>query len=889
MVFSKYIRNDSSISNYCCSFADITVKRKHIYIYIMENQKTYSYDEAFQTSLKYFDGDELAARVWVSKYAMKDSFGNIFEVSPTDMHHRIAKEIARIESKYANPMNEQEVFGLLDHFRYIIPAGSPMTGIGNDHQVASLSNCFVIGIEGDADSYGAIMRLDEEQVQLMKRRGGVGHDLSQIRPKGSPVNNSALTSTGLVPFMERYSNSTREVAQDGRRGALMLSVSIKHPDSEAFIDAKMTEGKVTGANVSVKIDDAFMQAAIDGKPYTQQFPIDSADPQVKKEISAKALWQKIVHNAWKSAEPGILFWDTIIRESIPDCYADLGFRTVSTNPCGEIPLCPYDSCRLLSVNLYSYVRNPFTPEASFDFDLFKEHVAKAQRIMDDIIDLELEKIDLIMDKIKHDPQTDDIKHAEYHLWEKIKDKSSQGRRTGVGITAEGDMIAAMGLTYGTQEATDFSVSVHRTLALAAYRSSVDMARERGAFKVFDAKREAANPFLLRIKEADPSLYDDIMTYGRRNIACLTIAPTGTTSLMTQTTSGIEPVFMPVYKRRRKVNPNDADVHVDFTDEVGDSYEEYIVYHKKFLTWMEVNGIDTSKRYTQDEIDDLVARSPYHKATANDVDWLMKVRMQGAIQKWVDHSISVTVNLPNDVSEELVGKLYVEAWRSGCKGCTIYRDGSRSGVMISASKKDKKKSTAQKEKVSTDRIPVMAVTETRPKELDCDVVRFQNNKEKWVAFVGLLDGYPYEIFTGLQDDEEGIALPKTVTKGRIIKQTNPDGTKRYDFQFENKRGYKTTVEGLSEKFNPEYWNYAKLISGVLRYRMPIDHVIKLVSSLQLKDQSINTWKNGVERALKKYMVDGTEAKGQVCPSCGQETLVYQEGCLICKNCGASRCG
>ena len=855
----------------------------------MENQKTYSYDEAFQTSLKYFDGDELAARVWVSKYAMKDSFGNIYEVSPTDMHHRIAKEIARIESKYANPMNEQEVFGLLDHFRYIIPAGSPMTGIGNDHQVASLSNCFVIGIEGDADSYGAIMRLDEEQVQLMKRRGGVGHDLSQIRPKGSPVNNSALTSTGLVPFMERYSNSTREVAQDGRRGALMLSVSIKHPDSEAFIDAKMTEGKVTGANVSVKIDDAFMQAAIDGKPYTQQFPIDSADPQVKKEISAKALWQKIVHNAWKSAEPGILFWDTIIRESIPDCYADLGFRTVSTNPCGEIPLCPYDSCRLLSVNLYSYVRNPFTPEASFDFDLFKEHVAKAQRIMDDIIDLELEKIDLIMDKIKHDPQTDDIKHAEYHLWEKIKDKSSQGRRTGLGITAEGDMIAAMGLTYGTQEATDFSVSVHRTLALAAYRSSADMARERGAFKVFDAKREAANPFLLRIKEADPSLYDDIMTYGRRNIACLTIAPTGTTSLMTQTTSGIEPVFMPVYKRRRKVNPNDADVHVDFTDEVGDSYEEYIVYHKKFLTWMEVNGIDTSKRYTQDEIDDLVARSPYHKATANDVDWLMKVRMQGAIQKWVDHSISVTVNLPNDVSEELVGKLYVVAWRSGCKGCTIYRDGSRSGVMISASKKDKKKSAAQKEKVSTDRIPVMAVTETRPKELDCDVVRFQNNKEKWVAFVGLLDGYPYEIFTGLQDDEEGIALPKTVTKGRIIKQTNPDGTKRYDFQFENKRGYKTTVEGLSEKFDPEYWNYAKLISGVLRYRMPIDHVIKLVSSLQLKDQSINTWKNGVERALKKYMVDGTEAKGQVCPSCGQETLVYQEGCLICKNCGASRCG
>ena len=855
----------------------------------MENLKTYTFDEAYKASLNYFAGDELAARVWVNKYAMKDSYGNIYECSPEDMHHRLANEIARIEKKYENPMSAEEIFELLDHFRYIIPAGSPMTGIGNDHQVASLSNCFVIGIDGDGDSYGAIMRLDEEQVQLMKRRGGVGHDLSQIRPKGTPVNNSALTSTGLVPFMERYSNSTREVAQDGRRGALMLSVSIKHPDSEAFIDAKMTEGKVTGANVSVKIDDEFMEAAVADKPYTQKFPIDSSNPLVEKQISAKKLWGKIVHNAWKSAEPGVLFWDTIIRESIPDCYADLGFKTVSTNPCGEIPLCPYDSCRLLSVNLYSYVENPFTKEAKFNFELFKKHVAKAQRIMDDIIDLELEKIDLIMDKIKHDPQTDDIKHAEYHLWEKIKDKSSQGRRTGVGITAEGDMIAAMGLTYGTQEATDFSVSVHRALALAAYRSSADMARERGAFKVFDAKREAANPFLLRIKEADPSLYDDIMTYGRRNIACLTIAPTGTTSLMTQTTSGIEPVFMPVYKRRRKVNPNDADVHVDFTDEVGDSYEEYIVYHKKFLTWMEVNGIDTSKRYTQDEIDDLVARSPYHKATANDVDWLMKVRMQGAIQKWVDHSISVTVNLPNDVSEELVGKLYEEAWRSGCKGCTIYRDGSRSGVMISASKKDKKKSTAQKEKVSTDRIPVMAVTETRPKELDCDVVRFQNNKEKWVAFVGLLDGYPYEIFTGLQDDEEGIALPKTVTKGRIIKQTNPDGTKRYDFQFENKRGYKTTVEGLSEKFNPEYWNYAKLISGVLRYRMPIDHVIKLVSSLQLKDQSINTWKNGVERALKKYMVDGTEAKGQVCPSCGQETLVYQEGCLICKNCGASRCG
>ena len=848
----------------------------------MENLKTYTFDEAYKASLNYFAGDELAARVWVNKYAMKDSYGNIYECSPEDMHHRLANEIARIEKKYENPMSAEEIFRLLDHFRYIIPAGSPMTGIGNDHQVASLSNCFVIGIDGDGDSYGAIMRLDEEQVQLMKRRGGVGHDLSQIRPKGTPVNNSALTSTGLVPFMERYSNSTREVAQDGRRGALMLSVSIKHPDSEAFIDAKMTEGKVTGANVSVKIDNEFMEAAVAEKPYTQKFPIDSSNPLVEKQISAKKLWGKIVHNAWKSAEPGVLFWDTIIRESIPDCYADLGFKTVSTNPCGEIPLCPYDSCRLLSVNLYSYVENPFTKEAKFNFELFKKHVAKAQRIMDDIIDLELEKIDLIMSKIENDPQCDDIKHAEYHLWEKIKSKSSKGRRTGVGITAEGDMIAAMGLRYGTQEATDFSVDVHRTLALAAYRSSVEMAKERGAFEIFSAEREANNPFILRIKDADPQLYEDMLKYGRRNIACLTIAPTGTTSLMTQTTSGIEPVFMPVYKRRRKVNPNDADVHVDFVDEVGDSFEEYIVYHRKFLEWMRVNGIDTEKRYTQEEIDALVAQSPYYKATANDVDWLMKVRMQGAIQKWVDHSISVTVNLPNDVDEALVNKLYVEAWRSGCKGCTIYRDGSRSGVMISVKKK-------KDEKPELPECRPPQVTERRPDVLECDVVRFQNNKDKWVAFVGLLDGYPYEIFTGLQDDEEGIALPKTVTKGKIIKQIEPDGKRRYDFQFENKRGYKTTVEGLSEKFNPEYWNYAKLISGVLRYRMPIDHVIKLVSSLQLKDQSINTWKNGVERALKKYVVDGTEAKGQVCPVCGHETLVYQEGCLICKNCGASRCG
>lgn len=861
----------------------------------MNSKKTFSFDEAFQATLSYFGGDELAARVWVNKYAMKDSFGNIYEKSPIDMHWRIANEVARIEKKYKNPLTAQQVFDLLDHFRYIIPAGSPMTGIGNTQQVASLSNCFVIGLDGKADSYGAIMRIDEEQVQLMKRRGGVGHDLSHIRPKGSPVNNSALTSTGLVPFMERYSNSTREVAQDGRRGALMLSVSIKHPDSEAFIDAKMEEGKVTGANVSVKLDDAFMQAAIDGKTYVQQWPIDSDSPLVKKEISARDLWQKIVHNAWKSAEPGVLFWDTILRESIPDCYADLGFATVSTNPCGEIPLCPYDSCRLLSINLFSYVDKPFTADATFNFDKFKQHVQYAQRIMDDIVDLEMEKIDQIIEKIKADPENDEVKETEYHLWEKIKRKSSMGRRTGVGITAEGDMLAALGLRYGTEEATDFSVLVHKTLALNAYRSSVTMAKERGAFEVFDAQREAKNPFVLRLKEADPGLYDDMKRYGRRNIACLTIAPTGTTSLMTQTTSGIEPVFMPVYKRRRKVNPNDTDVHVDFVDEVGDSFEEYIVYHRKFLEWMQINGYDTEKRYTQDEIDALVAKSPYYKATANDVDWLMKVKMQGAIQQWVDHSISVTVNLPNDVDEALVNRLYVEAWRSGCKGCTIYRDGSRAGVMISVSKDDKKKGKhaegADVQEVADNRLPCKQpeVTEVRPKELECDVVRFQNNKEKWVAFVGLLNGYPYEIFTGLQDDEEGIVLPKNVTKGKIIKSATAEGTHRYDFQFENKRGYKTTVEGLSEKFNPEYWNYAKLISGVLRYRMPIDHVMKLVSSLQLKDESINTWKNGVERALKKYIVDGTKANGQKCPVCGHESLVYQEGCLICTNCGASRCG
>ena len=851
-------------------------------------RKTYTYDEAFRASLEYFGGDELAARVWVNKYALKDSFGNIYEQSPHDMHHRIASEIARIEQKYPNPLSEEEVFQLLDHFRYLVPAGSPMTGIGNDYQIASLSNCFVIGIDGNADSYGAILKLDEEQVQLMKRRGGVGHDLSGIRPKGSPVKNSALTSTGIVPFMERYSNSTREVAQDGRRGALMLSISVRHPEAEDFIDAKMTEGKITGANVSVKLDDEFMRCATEGRPYHQQFPIDSNHPMTEKDTDAAALWKKIVHNAWKSAEPGVLFWDTILRESIPDCYADLGFRTVSTNPCGEIPLCPYDSCRLLAINLYSYVENPFTPQASFNFELFKQHVALAQRLMDDIIDLEQEKIDRIIAKIQSDPQSDEVKHTELHLWEKIKDKTLKGRRTGVGITAEGDMIAALGLRYGTQEATDKAVEVQRTLALSAYRSSVNLAKERGAFPIYSAEREAQNPFVLRIKEHDPALYAEMQQYGRRNIACLTIAPTGTTSLMTQTTSGIEPVFMPVYKRRRKVNPNDAAVHVDFVDETGDSFEEYIVYHPKFLTWMKVKGLDTEKRYTQEEIDELVARSPYYKATANDVDWLMKVRMQGAIQKWVDHSISVTVNLPNQVDEDLVNRLYVEAWRSGCKGCTIYRDGSRAGVLVSTQKTDKKAKKQEEEKAAMP-LSLPQVTERRPDELECDVVRFQNNKEKWVAFVGLLDGYPYEIFTGLQDDEEGIVLPKTVTKGRIIKRVLPDGSKRYDFQFQNKRGYKMTVEGLSEKFNKEYWNYAKLISGVLRYRMPIENVVKLVNSLQLESENINTWKVGVSRALKKYVTDGTEVKGQKCPNCGHETLIYQEGCLICKHCGASRCG
>lgn len=852
-----------------------------------ETQNTYTADEAFRASVDYFNGDELAARVWSNKYALKDSYGHLFERTPADMHRRLAREFARIEAKYPNPMDAQEIFGLLDHFRYIVPQGSPMAGIGNDNQVGSLSNCFVIGLDGQPDSYGGIIKVDEEQVQLMKRRGGVGHDLSHIRPKGMPVKNSALTSTGLVPFMERYSNSTREVAQDGRRGALMLSVSIRHPDSEAFIDAKMTEGKVTGANVSVRIDDAFMQAAVDNGLYRQTYPVRLApgqEPLAEKEIHASELWRKIVHNAWQSAEPGVLFWDTIRRESLPDCYADLGFETISTNPCGEIPLCPYDSCRLIAINLYGYVEAPFTPQARFDFGKFAVHVGKAQRLMDDLIDLEMEKIDKIIDKIKSDPETAEVKSTELHLWEKIRQRTLQGRRTGCGTTGEGDMLAALGLRYGTAEATEFSTRVHKALALAYYNASADMAAERGAFPVFDAEREKDNPFMLRLKEADPALYEKMCRQGRRNIACLTIAPTGSTSILTQTTSGIEPVFSPVYKRRRKVNPGDPDASVDFVDEVGDAFEEYIVYHHKFLEWMKVAGIEVRKNMTADEINELVARSPYYKATSNDVNWLEKVRMQGSVQKWVDHSISVTINLPADVSEELVGRLYVEAWRAGCKGCTVYRDGSRNNVLETVSSKKK----SEKDKGTL--IHYTQSVMKRPVELEADVVRFQNNKEKWIAFVGLDgDGKPYEIFTGLADDDDGIFCPKSVSKGKIIKAVDENGRKRYDFQFVNKRGYKTTIEGLSDKFNPEFWNYAKLISGVLRYGMPIDQVLKLVDGLQLNSDSINTWKNGVVRALKKYMPEGSTATGQRCPHCGAETLIYQEGCLLCTTCGNSKCG
>ena len=843
--------------------------------YETKGKDTYTQEEAFQSSLNYFNGDELAARVWVNKYALKDSYGNIFEKNPDDMHRRLAKEISRIENRYPNPLSEDTIFEVLRDFKYIVPQGGPMTGIGNEFQIASLSNCFVIGNEGPSDSYGGVMKIDQEQVQLMKRRRGVGHDLSHIRPKGSPVKNSALTSTGIVPFMERYSNSTREVAQDGRRGALMLSVSINHPDSESFIDAKMTEGKVTGANVSVKIDDEFMRAVINDEEYEQKYPVYSDEPKNRKQINARQLWNKIVHNAWKSAEPGILFWDTIIRESVPDCYADKGYRTVSTNPCGEIPLCPYDSCRLLAINLYSYVQNPFTKGAFFDFPLFKKHVAIAQRIMDDIIDLELEKIDAILDKVHEDPESEEVKGVEIRLWEKIKQKAKEGRRTGVGITAEGDMLAALGLRYGSEEAIDFAVDIQKTLAVEAYRASVHLAKERGTFKIYDTRREENNPFIKRLREADPDMYAEMVKYGRRNIACLTIAPTGTTSLMTQTTSGIEPVFLPVYKRRRKVNPNDQNVRIDFVDESGDSYEEFIVFHHKFADWMKANGYDTTKRYTDEEIDELVAQSPYYKATSNDIDWVAKVRMQGQVQKWVDHSISVTVNLPSDVTEELVGNLYIEAWKSGCKGCTVYRDGSRAGVLVS--NKDKKQTANPNE-----------MPAKRPMELDADVVRFQNNKEKWIAFIGLYNGRPYEIFTGIADDEEGIMLPKAVTSGKIVKHYDAEGNSRYDFQFQNKRGFKTTVEGLSYKFDKEYWNYAKLISGVLRHGMPVHQAVELVASMEFDNENINTWKNGVERALKKYIPNGTEATGEKCENCGSP-VVYQEGCLICKTCGTSKCG
>jgi ribonucleoside-diphosphate reductase alpha chain len=833
--------------------------------------KTYSHDEAVEASIEYFRGDELAARVWANKYALKDSFGNLYEKSPDDMHHRLAREIHRVELKYKNPLPEDLIYNVLKDFKYIVPQGGPMTGIGNDYQIASLSNCFVIGNEGLADSYGGIMKIDQEQVQLMKRRGGVGHDLSHIRPKGTPVLNSALTSTGVVPFMERYSNSTREVAQDGRRGALMLSISIKHPDSGKFIDAKLESGKVTGANVSVKMTDEFMKAVEEKTIFRQQYPIVSDNPKFVNDIDARQLWDKIIHNAWKSAEPGVLFWDTIIRESIPDCYADLGFATVSTNPCGEIPLCPYDSCRLLAINLYSYVKDPFTTNAEFDFELYKEHVGLAQRMMDDIIDLELEKIDAIIKKINNDPENEELKRVERNLWKNIRKKSEEGRRTGIGITAEGDMLAALGLRYGSPEATGFSVEVHKTLALEAYKSSTYLAKERGSFTIYDAEREKNNPFILRMKEADPVMYNNMVKFGRRNIALLTIAPTGTTSLMTQTTSGIEPIFSVFYKRRRKVNPNDKDVKVSFRDEVGDSWEEFNVFHHKFVDWLKLNGYDPGDvtRMTDEEIEKIIAGSPYFKATANDVDWIAKIRMQGAIQKWVDHSISSTINLPADVKEEMVSDLYMTAWKSGCKGATVYRDGSRNGVLING-----------KPEARTER-------PKRPKILDCDVIRFNISEEKWVAFVGLKDNRPYEIFTGLAD-EEIFPIPKSIMKGQVIKIKSDDGKTRYDFQYTDKYGYKKTIGGLSHMFKPEFWNYAKLISGVLRHEMPIADVVTLVQSLKLDSESINNWKNGVERALKKYIPNGTKAKGK-CGECGSDNLVYEEGCLICKDCASSKCG
>ena len=840
--------------------------------------KKVEYAAAVAAAKEYFAGDELAATVWVSKYALKDSFGNIYESTPAQMHERIASELERIENKYPNPLTKEQIFELLDHFRYVIPQGGPMTGIGNNFQVASLSNCFVIGHKNPADSYGGIFRMDEEQVQLMKRRGGVGHDLSHIRPAGSPVLNSALTSTGIVPFMERYSNSTREVAQDGRRGALMLSLSIKHPDAENFIDAKLDTNKVTGANVSIKIDDEFMRAVIDGRSYTQQFPINAAKPKYVQHIDARKLWSKIIHNAWKSAEPGVLFWDTIIRESVPDCYADQGFTTVSTNPCGEIPLCPYDSCRLLAINLFSYVENPFTKEASFNFDLFKQHVHKAMHLMDDIIDLELEKVDLIIEKIESDPEDIDVRQVEISLWKKIKDMALKGRRTGLGITAEGDMLAALGLRYGSDKALKFAVEVHKALAVEAYRASVMMARDRGAFGVFDAEKERENPMIQRLRNADSSLYEDMLKYGRRNIAMLTIAPTGTTSLMSQTTSGIEPVFRPVYKRRRKINPSDHNVVATFVDEQGNSFEEYNVYHHKFIDWLTINGYDTSRLQTisDEELEKWVAASPYHRATANDIDWVAKVRMQGAIQKWVDHSISVTVNLPNNVSEELVADVYRAAWESGCKGITVYRDGCRAGVLVD--KKSKKEAPKCETPTQSNR---------RPKSIPAEVVRFKNGKEDWIAFVGILEGHPYEIFTGKIEDD-AMYIPPKITKGNILKVREEDGTKRYDFQYTDRYGYTNTIGGISRLFDESFWNYAKLISGVLRYNMPIDKVVSLIDGLHLDDENINTWKNGVKRALKQYIEDGTRSKGK-CPQCGQENMAYQNGCLTCMSCGYSKCG
>lgn len=842
------------------------------------------YDEVVEKSKEFFKGDELAANVWVSKYALKDSHGNIYESNPDDMHRRLAREIARIEMKYPHPMSANDIYDLIKGFKYIVPQGGPMTGIGNHFQIASLSNCFVIGNGYNSDSYGGIMKTDQEQVQLMKRRGGVGHDLSHIRPSGSPVMNSALTSTGVVPFMERFSNSTREVAQDGRRGALMLSISIKHPDAEHFIDAKLDGTKVTGANVSVRIDDEFMKAAINGEKYIQQYPIDAPSPTVTREIDAAALWKKIVHNAWASAEPGILFWDTIARESVPDCYAEEGFTTTSTNPCGEIPLCPYDSCRLLAINLYSYVDSPFTSAAKFDFTKFKDHVRSAQRIMDDIIDLEVEKVDKILAKIDLDPEPDELKSVEMNLWRNIRKKALEGRRTGVGITAEGDMLAALGMKYGSDESIAFSEKVHKTLAVEAYRSSVELAKDRGAFLIFDATKEKDNPFINRIREADPQLYEDMLVYGRRNISLLTIAPTGTTSLMTQTTSGIEPVFMVSYKRRRKINPNDRDVRVDMVDEVGDHWEEYQVFHHKFNNWLEVNGYDPVEVSKMDDtsLGKLIEKSPYHKATANDVDWVKKVKLQGVVQKWVDHSISVTVNIPEETTEDLVAEIYKTGWESGCKGVTVYRDGSRSGVLVSNDKK-KEKQTMQDPR----EIILEHDAPKRPKQLEADIVRFQNNHEKWVAVVGLFNNRPYEIFTGPAEDF--LFVPQWLEKAWVLKEKRENESSVYHLQYKDKDGYKVTIEGLSRSFDPEYWNYAKLISGVLRHGMPLPYVVDMVNNLHLNDESLNTWKNGVARALKKFIPDGTKPTHNICPECGENSLIYEEGCLNCKSCGHTKCG